>query len=131
MDTNKFKENRDSKVSLNRIVNMENWKWCFSFKFDRRKISSPSVRNGRINKRKPRASLSKCLVRIRGVKFQTHPNGKCLQRLSKTWILFNYFSFFPSASDSDNIKSPLIPIKKVDDPIRTRAKYFSLIFLRI
>jgi len=34
-------------------------------------------------KRKPRASLSKCLVRIRGVKFQTHPNGKCLQRLGK------------------------------------------------
>ncbi len=101
----------------------------FSFKLDRRKISTPSLRNGRINKRKARASLFKCLVRIRGVKFQTHPNGKCLQRLSKTWTLLNHFSFFSLASDSDNSKSS-IPIKKVEDPIRTRAKYF-LTFFRI
>lgn len=46
------------------------------YKLDRRIVT-----NGRVTKRKPRASLSKCLIRIRGVKFQTHPNGKCLQRL--------------------------------------------------
>jgi hypothetical protein len=53
--------------------------FCCSFKLDRRK----NVTNGRVTKRKPRASLSKCLVRIRGIKFHTHPNGKCLQRLGK------------------------------------------------
>lgn len=55
----------------------------FSFKLDRRKILIPSLAHGRVTKRKPRASLSKCLIKIRGVKFHTHPNGKCLQRLSK------------------------------------------------
>ena len=59
----------------------------FSFKLDRRK----TVTHGRITKRKPRASLSKCLVRIRGIKFQTHPNGKCLKRLSKAETLLNSF----------------------------------------
>jgi hypothetical protein len=47
------------------------------YKLDRRTMA-----NGRVTKRKPRASLSKCLIRIRGVKFQTNSNGKCLQRLS-------------------------------------------------
>jgi len=75
-----------------------------SFKLDRRKILTTSVTNGRITKRKPRASLSKCLVRIRGVKFHTQPNGKCLQRLT---------------SDSDNTK--ILPSKKIEDPTRVRA----------
>jgi hypothetical protein len=66
----------------------------------------------------------KCLVRIRGVKFHTHPNGKCLQRLSKILISLENFDFLLFlASDSDK---STIPIKKVDDPIRTRAKYFFL-----
>jgi hypothetical protein len=55
-----------------------------SFKLDRRKMSTTtSAINGRVTKRKPRAALSKCLVRIRGVQFHTHPNGKCLQRLGR------------------------------------------------
>ena len=69
------------------MIDCDNFRIEFSFKFDRRKVLKPSVNNGRVNKRKARASLSKCLVRIRGVKFQTNPNGKCLQRLSKNSIL--------------------------------------------
>lgn len=72
-----------SEIFRHQFINFE---ILFSFKFDRRKILSPSITNGRIAKRKARASLSKCLVRIRGVKFHTNPNGKCLQRLSKIEI---------------------------------------------
>lgn len=95
----------------------------FSFKLDRRKILSPSIM-----KKKPRASLSKCLIKIRGVKFHTHPNGKCLQRLSK--ILFeerekNIDSSNCTASDLDTSKSTA---KKVEDPLRNRAKYCFVLF---
>ncbi|CAF4092407.1 unnamed protein product [Rotaria sp. Silwood2] len=79
-----------------------------SFKLDRRKILTTSLTTGRITKRKPRASLSKCLVRIRGIRFHTHPNGKCLQRLT-------------SDSDNSKILSSSIPIKKVEHPIIARA----------
>ena len=82
MEPNAYEESRSEQVGadstlLQRSVDL-NVFWCFSFKLDRR-----TVTNGRVSKRKPRASLSKCLIRIRGVKFQTHPNGKCLQRLGK------------------------------------------------
>ncbi len=86
---NKYKWIRTSlkKTESNRLVRII-YKYMyfqipFSFKFDRRKILARSVINGRVTKRKPRASLSKCFVHIRGIKFHTHPNGKCLQRLSK------------------------------------------------
>ncbi|UJR15538.1 hypothetical protein I4U23_002477 [Adineta vaga] len=75
-----------------------------SFKLDRRK----PLTNEQVSKRKPRASLSKCLVRIRGIKFQTNSNGKCLQRLT-------------SDSDASKAVSTPIPVKKIEDPIRTRA----------
>ncbi|CAF2161240.1 unnamed protein product [Rotaria magnacalcarata] len=79
-----------------------------SFKLDHRKVLTSSLRNGRVSKRKPRASLSKCLVRIRGVKFHTNPNGKCLQRLT-------------SDSDTSKILSSSIPVKKVERPTIARA----------
>ncbi|CAF1230559.1 unnamed protein product [Adineta steineri] len=79
-----------------------------SFKLDRRKILAPGVTNSRVTKRKTRDSLSKCLVRIRGIKFHTNSNGKCLQRF---------------ASDSDNSKllSSSIPVKKLEHPVIARA----------
>ncbi|CAF3866884.1 unnamed protein product [Adineta steineri] len=80
-----------------------------SFKLDRRKILAPGVTSSRVTKRKTRDSLSKCLVRIRGIKFHTNSNGKCLQRF---------------ASDSDNSKllsSSSIPIKKLEHPVIARA----------
>ena len=49
--------------------------------------------NGSVTKRKPRESLSKCLVRIRGIKFHTHPNGKSLQRLGNILISKKNFIF--------------------------------------
>ncbi|CAF1082651.1 unnamed protein product [Adineta ricciae] len=110
----RVKNTEKSLPSTALVKNIENkYKWIRtslrktnrnSFKLDRRKPTS----SGRVAKRKPHASLSKCLVRIRGIKFQTHPNGKCLQRL---------------VSDPDASKTALssIPVKKTEDPIRSKA----------
>ena len=91
------------------------------------------ITNGRITKRKLRASLSKCLVQIRGVKFHTHPNGKCLQRssnyLNRTQNLNCFYAKFCvhvfTASDSTNHKLPSSsdPVKRFEHPTRIRAKY--------
>lgn len=95
---NKYKWIRTSlkKTESNRLVFIRLKSNCndfkFSFKLDHRKVLSP---NSRIIKRKTRASLSKCLIRIRGVKFQTHPNGKCIKRLgNKFFIRRNLFYLF-------------------------------------
>jgi hypothetical protein len=72
---------KSSTIVAKSIGNKYKWikkKTDGTFKVDRRK--------NLISKRKPRASLSKCMVRIRGIKFQTHPNGKCLQRLGEIQI---------------------------------------------
>lgn len=85
MDANAFQTNRSEQVRQPK-QSPSQLDLVLSFKLDHRKVVStrPTIAHGRVSKRKLRGSLTKCLVRIRGVNFHTHPNGKCLQRLSES-----------------------------------------------